>query len=508
MDSRFKNIDNELNFKLDKSQLNEFFSEVDTVALDNAFVEASEKMQYPFAPAFWTQFTSVEPEIIQNVHFSEAAKNYSAAYNPTYWTAAEQVLAKEGLNYQYSPTYWAEAEKLLVAADRSIFFRKWLTIASLLLLFGFSGQFLFEKNKFQLQSEDKLAQSKTITEPEELVNTEAITKNNALQAVENETPTSDLLASANNVTPSSVSKPSESQSQLNKTSTTNDSDKQRKGLNETKKTNSISNSNKLLLEAGKADQILHNENTAGKKEGNDLLPTISKIKIAKLTLLTQNTDNPTNNIKEIKVVEKKSKSIPKLFVTMQSGIGNSINNSVKQNLRTAANLGLTIDLQKMKGFSLTVLSGFSHQNLRGYLYSENALNPRRSGQIGQISEAYEFKNLLKWQNGMLLGYQLSKRFNIKLGLSTDILVGSKIKMFELDQDILSITDYKWGRNDFLRNIDYQLINELEYQFKNRLSLIASGAFGFRNQIQPSQYSQKLVPVKNRSFVIGIKYRLF
>ncbi|MFK8044233.1 MAG: hypothetical protein AB8B72_01965 [Crocinitomicaceae bacterium] len=511
MDNRFKDIDNELNFKLDGKQLESFFGEIDKIALDNAFVEASQKMQYPFAPAFWEQYTHTEPEIIQSVHFSEAAKNYSAAYNPLYWNAAEQALAKEGLNYQYNPSYWAEAEKLLVAADRSVFFRKWLTIASLLLLMGFTSQLLFDKNKFEVHSEVKIAQDNSEFKQRLKPSANVISNFSNLDSGESKSEQTSVSISSSIKDNKKIEqkKTSRSTSHISVKSFNDDTESYSLDLARTEKVVDKTLGYPANKESNTTISAFHTSSTVKQKGKNNQLSVVSKMKPGKPALLPQDFNlSANNNMKEVEFIEKRKRALPKVFVTAQTGIGNSINTNVKYNVRTCANLGLTFDLKKFTSISVTLISGFAHQNLSGYLYSENAFSPRKNGHIGKISEAYQFKNMLKWQNGMMLGYQLSKRFNIKLGLAADFLVGSRIKMYEQEADVVATTDYKWGRNDFLRNVDYQLLHQLEYKLKNQLSVVATGAFGFRNQIQPSKYSQKIIPIKNRSITIGVKYRLF
>ena len=556
MDSRFKNLDSELNFTPDKGQMDAFFNQFDTAAMDNAFVEASQNMQYPYALAYWDNYVSQEGQLIQDVNFAEAAFNYNTAYHPMYWNAAQEVLADEGLHYQYKSAYWSEAQKLLIAAERSVFFSRWIAIASVLLLIGFGSQLFTERSIFNtaaevvntdlndgqieppskntaitadlksnqinqtingfskngndnfekdLQSSDRsdVLSENTINQPQaggiEKSYSENNTNANKAAAHKNQVQTQVSSKPKKNISPSTANDLNKSL-MLNPSNslTQNDNNK----ISATVSSSQSRNSNSLIATL----PTVSSANTLSQQRQKS--EEILKVNLAEPILLSCNSKPiPSPVAENIETNKKQNRNWPQIYVLAQTGIGNTFSDSKTFNQRIGLDLGLSFNIPKTRGFKLSFLSGLDYQSLNNYTNSHQITDYERSGKITKMSYGYEFNKLVKWQSAMLLGYSINQKITINMGAAVDQYFTSQIKVHEVVKDDIQETAFKWGKNDFINERDIQLLGQLEYHFSKKLSIVASGEFGLLNQINLAK-NPLLTPKMNRSVMVGIKYSLF
>ncbi|MBN4077686.1 hypothetical protein JYT25_00900 [bacterium AH-315-C20] len=107
--------------------------------MDDAFKEAASQQQAAYSTAYFSEFESQKGDLEMNDAFTEASNATTASYSTDYWPDADVALRNEGLHYEYNPTYWAEAKSLLDIADRTQFFIRWSSVATILLLLSFLG---------------------------------------------------------------------------------------------------------------------------------------------------------------------------------------------------------------------------------------------------------------------------------------------------------------------------------------------------------------------------------
>lgn len=115
---------------------------VDDMFMDSAFVDAASEQSANYSSEYFDQFLENEGELAMDEAFVEAAGAQVADYLPEYWGDADKALKNEGLHYEYHSEYWTEAKRLLDKQDRRIFFFKWSTAATILMLIAFAGNFM------------------------------------------------------------------------------------------------------------------------------------------------------------------------------------------------------------------------------------------------------------------------------------------------------------------------------------------------------------------------------
>lgn len=493
MDKRFKNLEHELKFESNKAQMDSFFNEFDSMMLDNAFVEANSSTQYPYASVYWANFKNQEPELVQNNAFAEAAGNYTTVYNPAFWDQAHEALVTEGLHYQYKTSYWGEAEKLLKAADKKVFFQRWTILATSLLIIGLiSGSLnIFYGSNYEKSN----------------INTSKL----SIEKLNFENNLRFTFAETNNKDASIFNNTNRGRAIENRPATT----VSKKNLPQINHSNIIPNSKNSSTKNNISIQINESEKANSEnqvptpifalldKKSNIKIITesINKISIAPHSSipLKFNNTRPTS-ILPIGIRPKKIINPFQFVMILQSGIGNSLT-SGKFNHRISADLGLEYNLKKVS-FSFT--SGVDYENLNNYTDRNSLIDYNRSGRINHLWYAYEFKNIIKWQNSLLVGYQISKRINIKTGFSFDSYIASKLKVIESINNDLNESPTIWGRNDLFNNHDVQINGRIEYRIMSQFSIIASTEIGLLEKT-----SQNLTQsFKNKNILIGIKYLPF
>jgi hypothetical protein len=517
MDSRFKNIDKELHFAPNKAIIDEVFQQFDDLALDNAFLNACQQTKFTYAPSYWTLFKNEEADLIQNVNFSEAAQNSTVAYHPFYWNEAESALIEEGLHYQYDPTYWSEAKQLLHKADKKVFFRKWLSIASLLLIFGFLGN-VFSPTK-QLPSTEPIVAVKEV---------------NLRDVNDNRTQKTNDATNIGHDNFNKIYKPDELNKQKNTRIALSDNTNSSTANKTKSESTSSHNSSVELAHTDKqpeigtgpsplSDQLEGLMNESDKVNSSSGINTVIKssalnsnhpdlaIKKIDLTPKQNGIENKPKMIPgpEWRLIEVSApivKNRPEVYALLQSGIGNTFSDQTVYNYRLGADLGIQFNIKQLGGLNISVQSGFDYQSLENFVNSHSVVDYKRTGSVNYLAYGYEFADVVKFQNTVLVGYQVFPKFGFKIGGSIDQYFTSKIKVHERVGDIAAVSPYQWGKNDFIRNTDFQIVGQIAYDLFTKFSIIASADFGLINQINHMK-NPSLEPIKNRSLSFGIKYRL-
>lgn len=175
MDDAFKNLEEGMNFSYSKnlweqmeSQLendamdaafqnaaNNFesssgfdFNAIDDAFLDDAFVEAAQKVEFGYQTEFWNEFEKNKSNLELDNSFTEASLATKAIYHPHYWVPANEALTEEGLHFEYQQEYWNEAKAMLEKSERGKFFFRWSLVATILLLLSFGATLNFTEGVY------------------------------------------------------------------------------------------------------------------------------------------------------------------------------------------------------------------------------------------------------------------------------------------------------------------------------------------------------------------------
>ena len=543
MDSRFKNLDNELNFRLNQEQMDSFFETFDDLVMDEAFREAATASKYAYSPNLWDDFVQKEPELIQDDSFVSAAKDYNTTYNSAYWDQAHQALINEGLHYQYKSAYWSEAEKLLVQADKRAFFMKWIGIASAFLIIGLVGinmtKTSVNNNKplssthiFETTKKIEYTQKRRFTfsdkaaveiKDQTTANTPSITISNQKN---------ELLAEAvpQTVTPQSTLKTVPEG--VSKTQTVALPEPELKSNTITEATpapetlpnivnNDQSNTQALEHDANlnatsyikpqKAMAYIEPENEAISPEKTQqrqktFIPKISLLSSLPTALTQDHSISAPQKMDDIRFYQTPPSSLFSFYVIPKVGIGNSFFNAKNYSYR----FGLDMELEyhrKRLIFGLT--GGLTYENIDNYVYKSYENIYHRSGEISRVGTDFFISNTINWQSTFLVGYELNRLLTIKGGLGHDIYIGSIARMQNVrNQELITTTNqYTIGRNDEFTNHNFNLIGRIEFKVNKRTEIMASGEFGLLNKMNSENYPL-LLPNKNIGLLLGLKYKIF
>ncbi|MFD1552240.1 hypothetical protein DNU06_11595 [Putridiphycobacter roseus] len=492
MDKRFKNIESELNYNINSGGIENVFNQLDELYLDQAFVEASKQSTKAYNPSIWQEFLANEKTITQDANFQDAANATKLSYQPYYWNEAEKALINEGLHFEYKSTYWNEAQKMLHATERIVFFKKWMGIAAVLLLIGFSGNFLKHHNDLPTPYSAQAIDANKITIRKGKIFSVQAPENRIKVAEKDANYKMELKQKLPLVTSSKL-KPSHSIS-THKAPRTDGIDVV-KGF---EKTPFVTNSLKENFAAQAANYSLNKKN----------IPTrISDSEIPYLTI--KNTIKIQENIIRrpfentlIPITSSTLKNKTSIALQALVGLGNTPQQNWELNKRYAINLIVTKPIGKRKMFNIIVQTGFDYEALEGYTVGFSQNEHFITGQTIRVGNYLEFKNIIKWQNSILAGFQINKKIKIMSGFSIDQYVTSQIKIKQTINNEENTSAYQWGRNSDLFNLrDFQFINGIAYQFSKTLSANFISEYGLTSKEAHKNN-------KNLSLNIGLTYHLF
>ncbi len=506
MDSRFKNLDSELNFEPNKGQMKSFFEEFDDMMLDDAFREAAQSDKYPYSSSYWSSFLLQESVLTQNESFSSAALDYNTSYNPAYWNQAQQALVNEGLHYQYKPAYWSEAEKLLTKVDKRFFIAKWTGFATIILFVGLIAGYL--SNDKSLRGINGL----TVAKVKNFEKTAKKIKFNEQLRFHYKNETTDVVSSSDVAKPVNLAKNVDILYLKEKSAANNLAEVKIESegqlLNHDISQNTSINSETLNVKNNSLNLPVDISGLATKaKNERNKSAEIWKINSAPLHQISQNfsIENP-EPINDIQLDNPQIRKPVSFYLVPQIGIGNSFHNPKDYSYR----LGIDFEAQfQRKNLSYSLSTGFDYENIDNYLYKSYIRVYDRSGESPLLGTDFSILNTVNWQNSFLIGYQLSKSFVLKAGLSYDMYVGTVATMQNKRGEKLIPTDSKYmiGRNDEFTNHNLNIISKLEFRLNRKIILTASGEFGLSNKLNSKNYPL-LLPNKNRCLFFGLKYVLF
>ena len=485
MDSRFKNIESELNFKFSKEYLEDAFNALDNYELDQAFIDASSAEKANYSSAYWNSFIANEASIVQDLNFSEAAANYQTSYDKSYWFEAEKALINEGLHFEYKPEYWNEAEKLLSREDRKVFFFRWSAIASILLLFGLIGQGLVTNES------PSIVNHTPIDEPTMFVDkiysrTGSIfdySKFSVLNPVVSNNSTTSGIANNHSInSPSNLS--------------------------------SIPSNNPNSIIAQPVNDIVDLP--------HEINPIEQPNQNATPTRIIENIDAIDIPHSALSIARPTPVSLAQMMVPIdnfeprngyyiglyaQTGYGNSVNSEIALGARNAVGVEFAIVPKNLRFLSIGIASGFTHERLRGFEVGENFSRYDISGSVDHSWYRYTYDAIVKLNAGVNAGFKLNDKNKLNLILGYEKYLTSKIKLEEYFDDFLKEQPVQWGVNNVFNQNNFNLGLGYERLLNPQFSLTIESRVGLWSKVN-STYLSGLSNNRDITALIGLKYKIF
>ena len=487
MDKRFKNIESELNYTINSADIEAAFSQMDALSLDQAFVDASNQTSNTYQAAYWDEYLVNEKTFAQDANFQDAANATKLNYQPYFWNAAEMALINEGLHFEYKSTYWNEAAQLLHKTERTAFFKKWIGIASLLLMVAFAGNLLMNTNHGHIEkySSRTLDANKITLRKGKLfhfnakngISTTEVIENNSVVEVEKQTSTPPVNAGkqnkriVNNKAIVEQTVPVESNTKIPLAM---------KSMKETY--NSQVADNYIIKARTKTNDLalLHSQTPPSIQENNDVRPFDNSL---------------------IKIITPVDKNRTSIALQGLVGLGNTPEQNLALNKRYGLNLLLSRPIGKRKSFEIMFQTGFDYEALENYTVGTIRKEHFISGENRKVGNYLEFKNIIKWQSALLGSFKINKKFKIISGLAFDQYVTSQIKVKQTINNETSTSVYQWGRNnDQFKLQDFQLINAIAYRVSPSFSANLMSEYGLTSK-ETNKHN------KNLSLSIGLTYHL-
>ncbi len=489
MDSRFKNIESELNYQFSPEFMEDAFNALDHYDLDQAFIDASNAEKANYSSLYWNNFKAAETSLMQDMTFSDAASNYSVPYDKSYWYEAEKALINEGLHFEYKEEYWNEAKALLAKEDRKAFFYRWSAIASILILAGFVGQSLYTNYNSGVPSVNDITENtvngnRVIARTQPVFNLSALSQNSQLANV-NE----NITSLPSNPTPPVINNGQQPSNSLSGNQTPGVSPRQVTSLNNSSET---------------IENIPLREVIPNKRRITELIEAI------KLPLfpIIQN-ERPLIALNEVSVpvdtyIPRNSYQIA---LHGQTGFGNSVNSDLNLGNRNALNIEFTVIPKKLRFLSFGVSSGIIHESLEGFEAGESFSRYDISGKVDHSGYQYTYDALIKFSSTLNAGFALNQKNKINVMLGYEKYLTSKIKLREYFGDVIKEQPEQWGVNDVFNVNDFNLRLGYERQLSPMLSLTLESKIGLRTKVNQYYFSE-LNNNRDMTALIGLKYKIF
>jgi hypothetical protein len=122
-------------------------------------------------------------------------------------------------------------------------------------------------------------------------------------------------------------------------------------------------------------------------------------------------------VDEINLVHQEKRSSIKSFIIPQIGLGNTFFNTQKYSYRAGLDLGIEYSFKKI---SLSYTTGLGYESVDNYTYQSYEQTFEKSGDQSLLGTDFQIHNIINWQHSFLIGYQITKLFSLKTGLSYDM----------------------------------------------------------------------------------------
>jgi hypothetical protein len=473
---------------------------VDDMFMDSAFVDASVSQVASYEPSFFEQFIANEGDISMDEAFAEASVASVANYAPEYWPDANEALIDEGLHFEYQSSYWKEAKRLLDKQDRRLFFLKWSSVAAVLLLISFSGQFL---NPIPVEIDGMLANSSQEGlmdyESTHLSNMNIYAAHEALMAdkefanyislnglSQNTTGSEDLAIKANESNVNVEHSYSVDESNTSELLSNNESNVIHSDVNSFES---------IGINHGLAEQNKIEDEVTFMNIGTHLKTPIKHIGYTRF--------NPL-----IKINPPPPSTMHSLGVIVESGIGNRWGDfSFMPTLRTGIGIEyLASSGKKFRNFEFGGNFKVNHIRQSQLGAEERSDVYDVQGNVTKYWRKLQLKDMIYTNINGLVNYRIAVDHKLKFGVGIDYLVGVRSNMSYVDDFTSEITtvNNNWGVKEGVNKVDLKLSIGYEYEISERFKLQINSSFGVFDRTDDSFLND---PSSDREInvMMGLKY---
>ena len=482
--------------------------EVDNLFMDAAFVDASEAQSLNYNPEFYKAFQASELNLEMDEAFQSAASAVTFDYMPQYWGDADKALQEEGLHYEYSSAYWAEAKKLLDRSDRKVFFTTWSSIAVVLLLISFSGQFLgvFDNNS------DLSAINYKIRNAQEVNN--KIYSSSGPEIMLNES--NSILSNEAEQLTNHVQMPS-----LNQSSGTNENGETAVMSGSLVSNNNLTNSNGTLIQNGATingvgsnrsplvaldETTLSSDFNSNTQEGYSL--DLMKIPTTELAPVEYDLNHPTI---EINKGQDTPKGMHSFSIILNSGVGNKWNeNELLPTLRNS--FGVQYNFVPGKYFKNLEfgVNAMVHQIRQPNLGVEKRTSVYElNGGVSKYWYKLQMKDIIFANINLSAAYRITPKHKVSFSAGIEQFAAMNSNMSFRNNHVEEITtvNNNWGVRDGINSFDVRLGIGYEYQLTNRIALQLNGNIGMLDRTDNAFMNSEIID-REMNVTAGIKYTLF
>ena len=482
MDKRFKNIESELNFEFSPEYMAEAFEMLDNFDLDQAFTEAAAADKANYTEQHWNSFVAGESDIIQDVSFTEAAKNTSTPYQKAFWLEAEHALKDAGLHYEYKPEYWADAERLLTRADRKSFFYRWGAVASVLLILGLIGQATFNNpaddeltitsnvNDFTEISAEKVnSRSGQIFSPKPVITAAPIVTEIQLTPEVN-TP---IELAELPVTDQSVEFTAPQEDQIVEETPV---------IEEIVTEQPVTPAPPVVDEPENVIEII--ESRVPSVRESDMV----KINPQPTVVISHNTPEKEGLLAldpyEHIIVPRILKNTYNLAVHGQIGIGDATNSNAVAGNRNSLGVQFNVIPKRLNKWSFGASAGLIYEDLNELNVTINSSVHDRTQSTIHARSLLTFDALVKFNSTFRIGYRFNRNNKLNLGFGFEQYTTSKVKLKEYSEGVLLDNPYlkDWGLTGVFQPYDFNFRLGYERTLTPRLALTIETRISMNDRI--------------------------
>jgi hypothetical protein len=482
--------------------------EVDNIFMDTAFVDAAEAQSLSYNPDFYKAFQASELNLQMDEAFQSAASAAVVDYMPQYWGDADKALQAEGLHYEYNSAYWTEAKKLLDRSDRRVFFNTWSSIAVVLLLISFSGQFLgvFDNNSdlnainSTKQNAQNLSDKAYEVSNFELAENESNsnTKNGAVQF---ENQVQSLNSNLSLVSNQTIITASLNDDQVLNSAEINSS------VSAVQNGSTINGINTIRTPLISLDETTlssyFNTNVQVKNS-----PDLTKFPATEILPIGMDLNHP--NI-EINKGQDAPKSMHSISIILNSGVGNKWNeNELLPTLRSS--FGVQYNFVPGKYFKNLEfgVNAMLHQIRQPNLGVEKRTSVYElNGDVSKYWYKLQMKDIIFANINLTAGYRITPKHKVNFAAGIEHFAAMNSNMSFRNNHVEEITtvNNNWGVRDGINNFDVRFGIGYEYQLTQRIALQLNGNVGLFDRTNNAFMNSENID-REMNVTAGIKYTLF
>lgn len=490
------------------------FSFKDDIAdayLDDAFNTASNNFEAKYDSAYWQEFLQNESVIEQDLAFNAAANALTTDYHATYWTDADIALQNEGLHYEYQTAFWNEARQLLDKSDRRIFFVRWASVASILLLLSLSGVYY---NSISHNAFDHVATLKNGSVGHGFL----VNGNENLFSVTN----TEMGSSSSSQTDAGLQGSSDESTVIFDVQIQNEQFSNNDDNNFAD--NNISPDDIVVQQEFQPDTEM--DNTPAVNADNDVLTSDGLSDESQIDSLMQNTSEDIgfslikNQVRPNEIITEKPVAplveIKKLELTpthqlsfvVNAGLGNKYNKvDFMPSLRTSFGFEyMRTSYGRFHNFEFGGSVTMNHARQKDFGTERRVSVFNAEGGVDKFWYKLQLKDMIYTNVSGIVSMNLNQRQKVRLSFGLDYLMFVQSNMSyqdDLDKGITTVNN-NWGVKDGLSKLDLTLGAGYQYQFSQRFTGMANASLGFLDRtddifIEKSFFDQEM------SVTLGVKY---